>query len=152
MSSGRNYFLTVAEVDKLLAACHPHLRPIVLCAVETGMRNSEILGLRWRDIREGVIYLSGDVTKNGEETGKSPYPLMVPKKKGRKELPPRAWAIAVAPGAASDPAALAVARAFPPDPVGGPSEPERRTRMKFGLAFASAITRSVWAWRRRTDA
>ncbi len=66
ISSGRNEFLTTAQAGKLLEACHPHLRPIVLCALETGMRKAEILGLRWRDIRDGQIYLSGEVTKNGK--------------------------------------------------------------------------------------
>ena len=49
---------------RVLKACHPHLRPIVLCALETGMRKAEILGLRWREIRDGQIYLGGDRTKN----------------------------------------------------------------------------------------
>jgi len=42
------------------------LRPIVLCALETGMRKAEILGLRWSDIRNGQIYLPGERTKNGK--------------------------------------------------------------------------------------
>jgi integrase len=66
MSPGRNEFLSKDQAGKLLQACHPHLHPIVLCALETGMRKSEILGLRWRDIRDGQIYLTGDRTKNGK--------------------------------------------------------------------------------------
>lgn len=50
-SSGRNCFLSVDEAGRLLEACSRHLRPIVLCALETGMRRGEILGLRWSDIR-----------------------------------------------------------------------------------------------------
>lgn len=65
-SPGRNNFLTVAEAGRLLDACLPHLRPIVLCALETGMRQGEILGLKWADIRNGQIYLTGDRTKNGK--------------------------------------------------------------------------------------
>ena len=33
---GRNDFLSVEEGGRLLDACHPHLRPIVLTALETG--------------------------------------------------------------------------------------------------------------------
>lgn len=67
VSPGRNEFLSKEQAGKLLSACHPHLYPIVLCALETGMRKSEILGLRWRDIRDGQIYLTGDRTKNGKD-------------------------------------------------------------------------------------
>jgi integrase len=63
---GRNEFLKEEQAGKLLDACHPHLRPIVLCALETGMRKGEILGLKWRDIRNGMIYLTADRTKNGK--------------------------------------------------------------------------------------
>lgn len=64
--SGRNAFLSIEEAGRLLDACHSHLRPIVLCALETGMRKSEILGLRWRDIRNVMIYLPAERTKNGK--------------------------------------------------------------------------------------
>jgi integrase len=50
-SSGRNCFLSADEAGGLLEACSRHLRPIVLCALETEMRRAEILGLRWSDIR-----------------------------------------------------------------------------------------------------
>jgi integrase len=63
---GRNTFLTAEDAGKILDACLPHLRPIVLCALETGMRRAEILGLRWSDIRNGQIYLPGERTKNGK--------------------------------------------------------------------------------------
>jgi integrase len=65
-SPGRNNFLTTQEAGRLLDACLSHLRPIVLCALETGMRRAEILGLRWPDIRNGQIYLAGERTKNGK--------------------------------------------------------------------------------------
>ena len=62
---GRNEYLSVDAAERLLSACHPHIRPIVLCALETGMRKSEITGLRWKEIRNGMIYLPGERTKNG---------------------------------------------------------------------------------------
>lgn len=47
-SSGRDCFLSADEGGRLLEACSRHLR---LCALETGKRRGEILGLRWSDIR-----------------------------------------------------------------------------------------------------
>ena len=41
------------EEGRLLAACGPHLRAVVECALETGMRRGEILSLQWSQI-EGV--------------------------------------------------------------------------------------------------
>lgn len=63
---GRTRFLTLDEAKRLLEATSRHLRPIIVCALETGMRRSEILGLRWSDVdmKTRTIYL-GD-TKNGE--------------------------------------------------------------------------------------
>jgi integrase len=49
-AKGRTRFLTVEEAKCLLDACSPHLRPIVLCALESGMRRGEILNLSWLDI------------------------------------------------------------------------------------------------------
>jgi len=59
-------FLEKEEVGKLLDNCCEHLKPIVVVALNTGMRKSEILGLRWRDIdiKRGIIHLFD--TKNGE--------------------------------------------------------------------------------------
>ncbi len=54
------------ECHELVEACSPHLRPIVITALNTGMRKGEILGLRWEqaDLKHGFILL--DITKNGE--------------------------------------------------------------------------------------
>ena len=59
-------FLTIEECQRLLECCAPHLRPIVMVALHTGMRKGEILGLKWEqvDLRHGFILL--DITKNGE--------------------------------------------------------------------------------------
>jgi integrase len=63
---GRDSLLTVEEAGRLLDACLPHLYPIVLCALDTGMRKSEILGLRWSEIRDGMIHLPASRTKTGK--------------------------------------------------------------------------------------
>ncbi len=69
---GRLRFLSVDEARELVQACDPHLRPIVVMALNIGMRKNEILSLRWDehvDLRHGFILL--DKTKGG----------------GRRELP-----------------------------------------------------------------
>ena len=50
-------FLSEEEIQRLLAECSKHLARIVECAVNTGMRRGEILGLKWEQIRNGYIYL-----------------------------------------------------------------------------------------------
>ena len=57
-------FLNEDEIPKLLDACPGYLRNIVECALNTGMRRGEILGLKWSQIRNGFIYL--DKTKINE--------------------------------------------------------------------------------------
>lgn len=50
-------YLTDAEISKLLSHCSRHLRPIVVCALHTGMRKGEILNLEWSQVRNGFICL-----------------------------------------------------------------------------------------------
>ncbi len=57
-------FLNDDEITNLLDACNEDLRDIVECALNTGMRKGEILGLKWDQIRNGFIYL--DKTKTNE--------------------------------------------------------------------------------------
>lgn len=65
----RTRILSPAEEAKLLAACeHPqrrHLAPIVICALDTGMRLGEILSLSWSDIdfENGSITIRASNTK-----------------------------------------------------------------------------------------
>ena len=60
-------FISKEECRELINACEPHLRPIVITALNTGMRKSEILNLKWDsniDLKHGFILL--DKTKNHE--------------------------------------------------------------------------------------
>jgi len=59
-------YLSKEECQALINNCDPHLYPIVITALNTGMRKGEILSLKWDnvDLRHGFILL--DVTKNGE--------------------------------------------------------------------------------------
>lgn len=59
-------YLSNEECQELINSCDPHLRPIVITALNTGMRKQEILGLRWEqvDLKNGFILL--DTSKNGD--------------------------------------------------------------------------------------
>ncbi len=49
----RERILTKQEEDKLIAACtnyRAHLKPIIICALDTGMRRGEMFKLKWSDI------------------------------------------------------------------------------------------------------
>ncbi|GAB6083820.1 site-specific integrase [Desulfuromonas carbonis] len=62
----RSRFLSIEECQRLVAAAEPHLRPVLLFALNTGCRKGEILGLTWDrvDLAHGFITL--DKTKSGE--------------------------------------------------------------------------------------
>lgn len=66
VNNRRLRFLSHEECQALINTCKPHLKPIVITALNTGMRRGEILGLKWEqvDLRHGFILL--DITKNGE--------------------------------------------------------------------------------------
>ena len=51
--------MTEDEVKRLIDACPKYLKPIVITAVYTGLRKSDILNLKWRDIdlEKGLIRL-----------------------------------------------------------------------------------------------
>jgi integrase len=59
-------FLSQEECKDLINACNPEIRPIVITALNTGMRKREILNLKWDnvDLKHGFILL--EMTKNGE--------------------------------------------------------------------------------------
>lgn len=62
-------YLTREEFDRLYQACSDRLKPIVLFAVNTGIRQDNILTLTWKqvDFITGVIML--EHTKNGDRLG-----------------------------------------------------------------------------------
>ena len=67
-NNARLRFLSKEECQTLLNACDDHLRPIVVTALNTGARKSEILNLRWDqvDLRHGFVLFKGSMAKNGE--------------------------------------------------------------------------------------
>jgi len=60
-------FLEKEEIRKLIDCCADHLRPIVIVALNTGMRKGEILGLKWRDINFHTDIITLKDTKSGKE-------------------------------------------------------------------------------------
>lgn len=60
------YLESKEECQKLIDACDSHLRPIVITALNTGLRKGNILSLQWSniDLKNGFILV--DMTKNGE--------------------------------------------------------------------------------------
>jgi integrase len=65
---GRERRLEDEEEERLLSACEasgvPWMRPLVVALIETGMRRSELLGLRREHVHGSVAYLPR--TKNGK--------------------------------------------------------------------------------------
>jgi integrase len=61
-------YLSKEECHTLIDACVDYLKPIVITALNTGMRKGEILSLKWDniDMNNGFILLDSGMTKNGE--------------------------------------------------------------------------------------
>lgn len=64
--SGRIRYLKPEEVNALLDECADHIKPIVVVAINTGMRKSEILSLKWRDVDLENKKITIINTKNNE--------------------------------------------------------------------------------------
>jgi len=58
--------LTREEEERLLDACPPHLKPIIILALNSGLRKSEIIHLKWNDLdlRNELIAIEATNTKN----------------------------------------------------------------------------------------
>jgi integrase len=61
-------FLTDEEEKQLLAQCSPQVKPLVITALHTGFRASELLSLTWDDVdfHRGEITVRAAYAKNGE--------------------------------------------------------------------------------------
>jgi integrase len=70
----RRPVMSVAEDIKLLAECSEHLRPLVIAALDTGMRRGELLNQLWEhvDFDRNLISVTHSKTAEGEHR---PVPL-----------------------------------------------------------------------------
>lgn len=59
-------FLSKEEETKLLAVCKPTMKAIVITAIHTGMRQNELLNLKWSDVFFDKGYLIALHTKNNK--------------------------------------------------------------------------------------
>jgi len=59
-------YLSKEECHALINVCPNHLKPIVITALNTGMRKEEILSLKWDNVDLKNDFILLDVTKNGE--------------------------------------------------------------------------------------
>ena len=75
-------YLTEEEEKRLLKELAPHLRPIVICALTTGLRLSNILNLKWESINLDVGFI--EILKQENKGHKK---IQIPlSKKFKKEL------------------------------------------------------------------
>ena len=63
---GRLRYLKTEEVEALLRACSDNIRPILVIALNTGMRKSEILNLKWSDVDLKNLKITVINAKNNE--------------------------------------------------------------------------------------
>jgi integrase len=72
LNNQRHRWLTAVEEERLLKACPPHLREVVVFLIDTGARKGEALGLTWSDVdlerkpRGSVKFMK---TKSGRPRG-----------------------------------------------------------------------------------
>ncbi len=61
--------LSFEEEQKLLTSAAVHLKPIILSAIDTGMRRGELLTQRWEDVdfQRGLLSVSHSKTAEGEQ-------------------------------------------------------------------------------------
>jgi integrase len=85
-NNSRLRFLSREECQNLINACDQHIRPIVIIALNSGMRKSEILNLTWNqvDLKHGFILL--EITKNGD---RREIPINATLRAALQELPRR---------------------------------------------------------------
>lgn len=86
LENRRDRFLSAGEIKSLLAMCSPRIYPILVCALLTGMRRGEILGLCWEDVslERDLIYILRSKTGKPRE-----IPLAPKLKEVLLALPPR---------------------------------------------------------------
>jgi integrase len=62
-------YLSAADIDEIIAAADPRIRPLIAVAGDTGLRRGELLALEWRDIqlRRGTLIVRRSKSKRPRE-------------------------------------------------------------------------------------
>jgi len=63
----RDRVLSTEEEERLMQELADHLKPIVTCALNTGMRRGKIFSLKWKNIVDGKIVLEARNTKTKKQ-------------------------------------------------------------------------------------
>lgn len=85
---GRTRFLSRDEYERLMRVAHESLRPIILCAVTTGLRKDNILALDWKQVKLDERVIQTRVKGNKAHTVRISAALMaalstMPSRRGR---------------------------------------------------------------------
>ncbi len=65
-NASRTRYLNSEEIRLFLENCDTRLKPLIICALLTGMRRGEILGIKWDDIDWGQSLIFLPKTKSGQ--------------------------------------------------------------------------------------
>lgn len=67
-ANSRNRYLTEEEEERLLAQCKPHIYRVVMSAIHTGLRKSELLSLSWNNVNfdHRLVTVEAAYAKNSE--------------------------------------------------------------------------------------
>ena len=57
-------FLNKEEINKLLDACRPSVKHVVIYCIHTGTRKQEAMNLKWHQIKNGHVYFEKTKTDN----------------------------------------------------------------------------------------
>jgi len=78
-TKGRLRWLTRDEADALLSNAAKHIKAVIITALQTGGRLSEVMGLRWDDIDfdRGLLFFRQTNTKNARQREIPMTPLLI---------------------------------------------------------------------------
>lgn len=74
---GKLRWLKPPEAERLIEACAPHLRPLVVFMLYTGARASEAVWLNWSDVDLDMRQVTFPKTKNGEPRSVPLHPRVI---------------------------------------------------------------------------
>ena len=77
LPAGKVRWITPEEADKLIEACAPHLRPLVIFLLYTGARAGEALWLDWSNVNLSLKQVTFAKTKNGEPRSVPLHPRLI---------------------------------------------------------------------------